>query len=305
MCEDVVGDARRGRLAAAILTAIVLAAVAPATPALGAVVFGQLDDFEDGTTAGWSEGAPSPNPPVNVPTGGPQGDDDAFVSNTSAGGFGPGSRQIMFNQAQWIGDYSSAGVTRISGWVANLGSTPLSLRVAIEGGATRFGSASAFGLPPDGLWRRVSFDLTDSGMTRISGALALSAVLSGVTDFRLLSAMVAPASLGDSIPATLAVDDLRARRPEGDANFDGNVNGADLRVVRSNLGTASGAAWARGDFNFDGRVNALDVQALRRNLVTSGAPGGAVSVVPEPGWCAPLVLSWLCLSRTRRAARAR
>lgn len=305
MCEDVVGNARRSGRAAAILTAMVLGVVAAASPAQGAVVFGQLDDFEDGTTAGWGEGAASPNPPVNVPTGGPQGDGDAFVSNTSAGGFGPGSRQIMFNQTQWIGDYNSAGVTRITGWAANLGSAPLSVRVAIEAAGTRYGSTNPVALPADGVWRRISFDLTDSAMTRISGAQDLGVVLSGVTDFRLLSAMFGPSSLGDAIPATLAFDDLRALRPEGDANFDGSVNGADLLLLRSNLGASSGATWSQGDFNFDGRVNAIDLQILRRNLVTSGAPGAVLSVVPEPGGCALLVFGALWLRRARRAAHAR
>ena len=34
------------------------------------VVAGQIDDFEDGTTQGWVEGTSSPNPPINISTGG-------------------------------------------------------------------------------------------------------------------------------------------------------------------------------------------------------------------------------------------
>ena len=69
-----------------------------------AVVFGQIDDFQNGTTMGWDEGSPSPNPPVNVATGGPDGAGDRFLQTNSSGGNGPGSRMVMFNQNQWAGD---------------------------------------------------------------------------------------------------------------------------------------------------------------------------------------------------------
>ena len=122
-----------------------------------------------------------------------------------------------------------------------------------------------------------------------------------MSELRLLSAQV-PDFRGESLAGTLAVDDLRAMRPEGDANFDGAVNSADLSVVRANLGTAAGGTWARGDFNFDGRVNALDLALLRRNFTTAAPAAFTASVlVPEPasGCTALLVLAAL-LSRRRR-----
>ena len=51
-----------------------------------AIMIDQIDDFQDGTTAGWSHGNPSsPNPPANVPTGGPAGEGDAYLQNVSIG----------------------------------------------------------------------------------------------------------------------------------------------------------------------------------------------------------------------------
>ena len=116
----------------------------------GAVTVGQVDDFQGGTTQGWLEGAISPNPPTNVPDGGPLGVGDNYLQNVSSGGFGAGSRQVMFNLVQWSGDYVTAGVTRIEADMANFGATALSMRIAIEGGAPlgRYGSTSAVNLTP-------------------------------------------------------------------------------------------------------------------------------------------------------------
>jgi hypothetical protein len=305
---DVVRGARRGTRATPAVRAIVLAlgllGAVSTSRTLAAVVFGQIDDFEDGSTMGWQEGVASTNPPENV-AGGARGADGHFLRDVSGGGFGPGSKQVMFNQSQWAGDFNGAHVSRMTGWAANLGTTPLHLRVALTSGTTQFGSAQAVELPADAVWRRVSFDLTESAMSRILGTASLSDVLGGVTEMRLLSAAGGPTFRGDTIDSVLAVDDLRAMRPEGDANFDGGVDNADLAVVRSNLGASSGGTWERGDFNFDGRVNAVDLSLLRRNLAAPPGVVGAAGVVPEPACGGFLCGATLLLRRTRRAAHAR
>src|SRR5437899_7506628 len=89
--------------------------------AAGQIMFGQVDDFQDGTAAAWQQGGSSPNPPFNVSNGGPNGIGDAYLRTISTGGGGPGSKMIMFNTAQWSGDYVSAGVTRITAQLANFG----------------------------------------------------------------------------------------------------------------------------------------------------------------------------------------
>ena len=99
-----------------------------------AISLSTLDNFEDGTALGWSEGAGSSNPPTHVTDGGPAGAGDGFVRNVS-GGFGAGSRLAMFNESgQWTGDYVSAGVTRIDAQLANFGTSPLAMRIAIATG---------------------------------------------------------------------------------------------------------------------------------------------------------------------------
>lgn len=200
-----------GLRGSAILAALLLIGDAQA------IELGQIDDFQDGTTMGWEEGIPTPNAPSNIPDGGPGGIGDAYVENRSAGGVGPGSRQIMFNQAQWTGDYIGVGVDGISLDLANFGNTTLYIRLAIEGqSGGQFGSTLPFELPPDGQWYRASFGLDDTSLSFIDGLDDLTAVLSNVVELRILSAESDPAWRGDAIDATLGVDNISA---EGGESF--------------------------------------------------------------------------------------
>jgi hypothetical protein len=53
----------------------------------------------------------------------------------------------------------------------------------------------------------------------------------------------------------------------GDANLDGQVNGADLQILLANLNRPG--AWDQGDFNYDGNVNSADLQTILFNFNTS------------------------------------
>ena len=270
------------------------------------VQFGRLDDFEDGTTMGWAEGSPSLNPPSNVNTGGPGGAGDAFLRNVSSGGGGAGSRMVMFSEGRWLGDYNAEHVMRIQGQAVNLGTTTtLHLRLAITAGADRFGSTEAIVLPPDGLWRPVVFDLTPAAMTQMFGSRTLDAALSQVTDIRILSAAAGPMTLGDAIAGTLGMDNLRATRQPGDADFDARVTFADFQRLEVGFGTATGATWQQGDFNFDRRVDFADFQILR-GAFGSGALSAEESsaveafearAVPEPSLGLVVVVGGLLARR--------
>ena len=118
------------------LAGLLLVAVCLLQPVAGsAVTLGQIDTFEDGTLQGWSIGGTVPTQalPVNVPTGGPGGDGDAYLRLTALGASSPnvGSRLSVFNEAQWTGNYLAAGVNAITMSVKNLGTTNLSLRLVL------------------------------------------------------------------------------------------------------------------------------------------------------------------------------
>ena len=176
-----------------------------------AIDLDQVDDFEDGTVQGWAEGFVSPNPPTNVPDGGPAGVGDNFLQNVATGGIGAGSRQVMFNRVQWAGDFVSAGVTVIEADMANFGGFALAMRVALQDGlGTRYGSTVAIALPPDGTWQPVSFSLRAGDLSLISGTSTLETALSDVIELRILAAAIGPAWQGDAIASTLGVDNITA-----------------------------------------------------------------------------------------------
>ena len=269
-----------------LILVCVLAALWASPRAGAAVLFGQLDDFQDGTDMGWEKGGASDNPPTNV-AGGLRGPADRYLRNVALGGFGSDSRMAMFNDEQWGGNYNAEGVTRIEARMTNFGPETLRMRVALTSTAgTIFATTRAVVLPANSGWQNVTFRLAATDLTRTSGAQTLAQALAAVDELRLLSSG-SPNHRGDPVTATLGVDNLRATHTPGDANFDGVVNTADFRTLRRNYrDSLSGTAretWARGDFNFDQRVNSIDLALLRQNLT---GPGGAassdVTAVPEP-----------------------
>jgi hypothetical protein len=172
----------------------------------------QLDDFEDGTTQGWAEGIVSPNPPVNIASGGPAGANDSYLSNEASGVAGPGGNMVMFNLAQWTGDYIAAGVRQIEVDMANLSpSATLIMHFSIESSdGTRWGSTTGVSLPADGQWRSVVFPLNDTDLARFQGTADFATALSDVVEARLVHTGSGPTWSGVPVVGTLGVDNVRA-----------------------------------------------------------------------------------------------
>lgn len=192
-------------LATVSLVVLLLAFTATAVGAIGG---GQVDDFEDGTTQGWREGANSPNPPTNVTSGGPAGSDDNYLQNVSSGGAGAGSKMVMFNTLQWAGDHAAAESEVIAAEIKNAGSSELVMHLALDGDGGWFGTSTGVTLPADGKWHAQFFDLRASNLTSLGGTDAL-ATLSNVVHLRLLHNPV-PGSSGAPISATMGVDNITA-----------------------------------------------------------------------------------------------
>ncbi len=189
---------------------LAVTAVLCSSPAF-AITFGQTDDFQGSTDPlGWAEGAPSPNPPFVVLDGGPGGTGDSFLQANSSGFAAvPGGRQVVFNRAQWLGDYVAAGVTQVSMMVANLGSTDLYVRIGVQGGSSRFASTNAVVLTPGSGWQALSFPISDAAMTREFGADDLADALLNVTEFRVNSSQFG-GWRGDVVASSMGIDDITA-----------------------------------------------------------------------------------------------
>ena len=128
---------------------------------------GQVDDFEDGTVQGWLTGSVNQNPPINIATGGPGGVDDNFLRLTSTGGFGPGSKMVVFNDDQWTGDYLGSGVSSVRMQVNNLGANDLVLRLILKDDAhgQSLTTLSPVNVPSGSGWTTVSFSLNSANLS--------------------------------------------------------------------------------------------------------------------------------------------
>jgi hypothetical protein len=85
-----------------------------------------------------------------------------------------------------------------------------------------------------------------------------------------------------------------AEAPPGDANFDGDVDGADYTIWADHY-QQGGAGWAGGDFNEDGTVDGADYTIWADNYVA-----GAAAPVPEPAVLSLLILGGPALVRRRK-----
>jgi hypothetical protein len=181
------------------------------------VVAGQVDDFEDATTQNWTEGGGSPNPPTNVSTGGPAGANDNYLQVNSSGGSGPGSKMVFFNQTQWTGDFTSQGIVAIKFDVKVLTNT-LNLRVAFDGGGGRFCTTTPINITAGGAWTHVVIPISPSDFTAVGGT-NIDDTLADVNTMRILSNS-SPSWVGESILATLEIDNIEAATSLGLKNFE-------------------------------------------------------------------------------------
>ena len=184
-----------------------------------AVSIGQVDNFEDGTTQGWLGGLgafPNPAPPLNA-LGGPAGANDNYLLLTALGGNGPASKLSVLNLSQWSGNYIAAGVGSITMDLRNLGSTDLSLRLALEdpvGGppSNIAFSGSAFLLPAGGGWTTAVFPIAPSDLLPALGSI--NTALTNTTAIRLYHSPAPnvpnPVFPIASVVAQLGVDNIRA-----------------------------------------------------------------------------------------------
>jgi hypothetical protein len=271
-----------------------LAAIDPAS--LFAVTAGQVDTFQTGTTAGWTDGHGGDNV-ANVATGGPAGTGDRYLQ-VSSGSFDSESHLITFNQSQWLGNYVSTKVVGLKLDLKNFGTASLPIRIAIREGSAGsatpgYSSTTAFTLPNDGQWHKSVFlPLTTSTMTAINGPRPFATDLASVADFRLLSSQ-APSTIGDGLSARIGVDNITAV-PLGDINLDGSRNKtdaqtlatalSDLNAFKASKPISNSDLLAVGDLNADGKITNADLQSLLTLIKTSGIVGSAavVSAVPEP-----------------------
>jgi hypothetical protein len=198
----------------------ILVAVLLQSPSARAVLVGQSDTFEDGTTQNWVinlAGVGSPPAaafPDNVADGGPMGANDNYLRLTSLGGGGAGGRLTVINfMDQWAGDYMAAGVGSISMDVNNFGAADLFLRLMLANpilgppSDVAVSSIAVF-LPAGSGWTSVEFPITPADLTAQTGSV--TDALSTATELRLFHGSTATFP-GEPISASLGVDNITAQ----------------------------------------------------------------------------------------------
>jgi hypothetical protein len=202
----------KSQIAGLVAAAMLLAAGSAAR----AVVVGQVDTFQDGSTANWSGGAS----PTNIAAGGPAGASDKFLEISSSGSGGNGGKLITFNRLQWLGSYTAIGAKSISMDLENLSSSPLTIRIAFKDGigvgSAGYSSsdATAFTLAADSGWQHATFPLTDASFVGINGpGETFNSLLAGPAEFRILSSTV-PALDGGAVSGPLGIDNVAVAVPE-------------------------------------------------------------------------------------------
>ena len=190
---------------------LAVSCLAPCLVALGlvssasAVPNGLISDFQSGTPEFWRRGAASPQPIAEADSG-PLGVGDFALRNITSG-VGAGSRQVIFNTAQWTGSF--IGIPAISGAMrADAGGPALMMRVAIDGLGGRFATANAFALPNDGAYHAFVINILPSDFTAVGGT-NLNLTLNSASVLRLLHSPI-PAWQGASVATTLHFDNLTA-----------------------------------------------------------------------------------------------
>ncbi len=200
---------------------------------------GQIDDFENGTTMNWTDGG-SAAAPSNVNTGGPAGAGDNYLSDPATGGGGPGSKMVMFNDQQWTGNYTNESIIAIKFDARALTNT-LNLRVAFDGAGGRICTTNSVTIPANGGWQPYQIPISASDFTLVAGGSNIGQTLADVSDMRILSNTV-PSWQGESIVATLEIDNIEAATTLSLDNFEANesikivnLDEGDIKIMMSSV----------------------------------------------------------------------
>ena len=181
------------------------------------ITAGQIDDFQDGTIQGWHN--PVDGTFENL-GGGILGAGDRYLHvRTNGNPQGPGSTPAVFNLEQWTGDYLSAGITSITMDIANFTSptlpeSDLNLRLVIfADGGSIFTTTATVDLSADGIWRSVTFDVSEAGVTMVDGGFSYAETMDNVTRLLIRHQDGEPTGIGGTpaFPgAEYGLDNIRA-----------------------------------------------------------------------------------------------
>jgi hypothetical protein len=270
---------------AGCLTALLICFASPRS--LWAIATGEIDTFTS-TTEGWQQGQSSN---LRATSGGPAGASDAYLRVVADGSSTLG-KIVVFNTAQWAGNYTAAGIDAIAMAANNVGATSLTLRLAFgttaapDSGGTWFSSITGVTLPAASGWKNISFPIASTDLTRVSGTATYSTVMAGVVAVRLLHSSTA-SDRGQQVTATLGVDNITAISVAGDYNNNGLVDAADYVLWRGNQNTPL------ANDTTPLSVTQADYSLWRTRFAQNSGVGATANNVPEPPATTAMLLLYI------------
>ncbi len=177
-----------------------------------AIVLGQFNDFQDGTTMNWSNGeAGNAVPVMNIASGGPAGAGDRYIQLT-ADGSSAGGKLTVFNRDQWLGDYVTAGVTAIEVDLLNQSAVTLSIRLAFKTGPGSPGVSGyltqAMVLPAGSGWQHFTISLAPANLTAVGSPGPWSTFFIG--EVRFVNEAGTSNLTGTTVVGQLGIDNIHA-----------------------------------------------------------------------------------------------
>jgi hypothetical protein len=177
-----------------------------------AVVVGQIDDFQNGTTMNWANGEIIGTVPVtNIANGGPAGAGDRFIQLT-ADGSSSGGKLTAFNRDQWLGDYLAAGVTSIEVDLLNQSAVALSIRLAFKTGPGSIGVpgylSQAMLLPVGSGWQHFTISLASANLIPVGAPTPWDTFFIG--EVRFINAAGTGSLSGTTVVGQLGIDNIHA-----------------------------------------------------------------------------------------------
>lgn len=154
------------KIAVALLMSATLTISQQSTASL--IYPGKLSNFDDGNVDGWTKG-PRSNAQPEVITD-EQGHRYLLVSSTGELTFDterdPDSRLKVLNHSTWLPDYNLLGIVAIKVRMANLGKTPLHMRLFFGNTAQEkmCMTETAVELSPDKQWQDITFNMQQPGL---------------------------------------------------------------------------------------------------------------------------------------------
>ena len=178
--------------------------VAFAIPAQAQPTLGFTEDFPGTSTSTWQGGSIFANPGA----GGFGGSVDGYLDLSTPS---PAHLGTVSSGAEYVGDWTAAGVTQVSCWMRDIGGTgDLEIHLLItEGQNIQTWQQDAGFIPPSGVWGKYVVNLVESDFTRIRGTGTFAAAMAGMSKLHFRHDLAPYGATPDPVQGAFGLDHIQ------------------------------------------------------------------------------------------------